>query len=213
MAATALFGVAALTAGNAAVADPLSVDDPLKPIGRFYVGVSGGVSRDDGDYRFDGARVVSSDVSGTGLKLTLGVRLIKYLGLEVAYAKVSNTELVLTDNATGATSRESFSHDAVPFTVVGFLPIGDRLELVGRAGLVINSSYQSGGTCFYRSRNGFTYSRPCTDTPFTWGLGARWALNEHLGLRADWDSIELRDRASAPASELSLFTVGVDWRF
>jgi hypothetical protein len=160
---------------------------------RPYVGGAIGPSSDGGTYAFTNATTRVTESSGVGIKAYAGAMFGRYFGIEIGAARLASTSVELTDTTTGAVTTATFDHDAVPLSFVGALPIGERFELLGRAGMVINSSYATDDICYRRtSRYGSTRTR-CVETPFTWGIGARWAMNEHLGVRFDYDFIELRD--------------------
>lgn len=178
----------------------------------LYAGGAVGMSRDTGNYTFTGATVTSQDLSNPGAKVYIGFRFVRYFGIELGYAKLGATSFEGTDSA-GGPLNERFTHDAMPLSIAGFLPLGDRWEVTGRLGAVINSSYNTGNTCFRRTRYGTISQTNCSTTPFAWGLGVRYRIGEKLGLRLDYDSYALQDAARAPRAQLNFISLGLDYRF
>lgn len=182
------------------------------PDSGFYVGGGIGISRDSGNYSFTGANVSAQDLTNPGFKAYVGFRAMRYFGIEVGYAKLGSTGFEGVD-ANGQPFSDRFTHDAVPFSFVGFLPLGDRWELIGRLGAVINSTYNTEQTCVRRTRWGTVAQQNCPSTPFAWGVGVRYRVAEKVGIRLDYDSYALQDAARSPRAELNFFSLGVDYRF
>jgi hypothetical protein len=178
----------------------------------FYAGVAAGIARDDGNYVFSGATVISQDLTNPGAKIYAGFRPVRYFGLEIAYAKLGSTGFEGTD-ANGVPFSDRFTHEAVPLSLVGFLPLGDRWELIGRLGFVINSTYNTEQPCVRQTRWGTVVQQNCPSTPVAWGLGVRYRVGQKWGVRVDYDSYALKDSASSPRAELNFFSVGADYRF
>lgn len=184
----------------------------LPPDSGFYVGGALGVSRDAGDYSFTGATVSAQDLTNPGFKTYVGFRVMRYFGVELGYAKLGATGFEGVDS-NGQPFNDRFTHDAVPFSFVGFVPLGDRWEITGRLGAVINSTYNTEQTCVRRTRWGTVVQQNCPSTPLAWGLGVRYRVGEKLGVRLDYDSYALQDAARSPRAELNFFSVGLDYRF
>ena len=178
----------------------------------FYIGVGAGIARDDGNYVFTGASVRSQDLTNAGAKVYVGFRPIRYFGLEIGYAKLGSTNFEGTD-ANGASFSDRFTHEAVPLSLVGFLPLGERWELIGRLGFVINSTYNTEQSCVRRTRWGTVAQQTCPSTPVAWGLGIRYRIGEKWGVRVDYDNYALKDSASAPRAELNFLSIDADYRF
>ncbi len=178
----------------------------------FYVGGAVGIARDDGNYTFTGANVVTQDLTNPGAKVHVGYRAVRYFGIEIGYAKLGATTFEGVDS-NGSPFSDRFTHEAVPLVFVGFLPLGDRWELVGRLGSVINSTYNTEQSCVRQTRWGAVVQQNCPNTPFTWGIGERYRVGEKWGIRLDYDSYALKDSARSPRAELNFFNVGADYRF
>lgn len=191
---------------------PVAIAAGPPPDTGIYVGGAVGMSRDTGTYTFTGATVTSQDLTNPGAKVYVGFRFARYFGMELGYAKLGATSFEGTDSA-GGPLNERFTHDALPLSIVGFLPLGDRWEVTGRLGAVINSSYNTGNTCFRRTRYGTISQTNCSTTPFAWGLGVRYRIGDKLGLRLDYDSYALQDAARSPRAQLNFISLGLDYRF
>lgn len=178
---------------------------------RPYVGGAVGLTHDGGNHAEPGDTVLQADRQAFAGKVYAGVR-SKYFGVEIAYVRIGATGITgLT--AGGNAFDERSAHDAVPVSLVGFLPLGERWELNARLGLVVNATYETGGTCVRYSRSGSSRRYRCSETPFALGAGVRYAVGERWGLRLDLDYFELRDSAASPRSDLGTVTLGVDYRF
>lgn len=201
----------ALLIGASSIPCALAQTDTPPETG-LYVGAGTGIARDDGNYTFTGASVTSQDLTNPGAKIYVGYRLIRYFGVEIGYAKLGATSFEGTDT-NGVPFSERFTHEAVPLSLVGFLPLGDRWELIGRLGSVINSTYNTEQSCVRRTSWGTVVQQNCPSTPIAWGLGVRYRVGQKWGVRVDYDSYALKDSASSPRAELNFFSVGADYRF
>jgi len=210
---TATLRIARLSiAATLAVGASLGRADGLPPDAGFYVGGAVGVSRDTGNYSFTGADVTSQGLTNAGFKTYVGFRAMRFVGLEVGYAKLGDTTFEGVD-ANGQTFNDRYTHDALTFSLVGFVPLGERWELIGRLGVVTNSTYNTEQSCVRRTRWGTVVQQNCPTTPLAWGLGVRYRLNEKLGIRLDYDNYALQDAARSPRAELNFLSVGLDYRF
>lgn len=178
---------------------------------RPYVGGAVGFTHDRGNYAEPGDIVLQAERQATAGKIYAGVR-SKYFGVEIAYMRIGATGIT-GRTASGDPFDERSAHDAVPVSLIGFLPLGERWELNARLGVVVNATYETGGTCVQYSRTGTTRQRRCSETPFAFGAGVRYAVGERWGLRLDVDYFELRDSATRPRSDLGTVTLGIDYRF
>ncbi len=182
------------------------------PLGiRPYVGGALGLTHDRGDYAEPGDTVLQADRQAFAGKIYAGIR-SKYVGVEVAYLRIGSTGIT-GRTANGDPFDGRSAHDAVPISLVGFLPLGEHWELNARVGFVVNATYETGGTCIRYSRSGASRRYRCSETPIALGAGVRYAVGQHWGLRLDVDYFELRDSASAPRSDLGTVTLGIDYRF
>jgi len=186
--------------------------DGLPPDTGFYVGGAVGVSRDTGSYSFADANVTAQGLTNAGFKTYVGFRAMRFVGLEVGYAKLGATAFEGVD-ANGQAFSDRYTHDAVTFSLVGFVPLGERWELIGRFGVVANSTYNTEQSCIRRTRWGAVVQQNCPSTPLAWGFGVRYRLNEKLGIRLDYDNYALQDAARSPRAELNFLSVGLDYRF
>lgn len=216
MSPTSQYCVAAKAAGAAMAIStlmtfPVQADEEVRDTG-FYVGGGLGIARDDGNYTFTGANVTSQELTNPGAKIYVGYRAVRYFGIEIGYAKLGDTTFEGVDS-NGVPFSDRFTHEAVPFGFVGFLPLGDRWELIARLGSVINSTYNTEQTCVRQTRWGTVVQQNCPSTPITWGFGVRYRVGTKWGLRLDYDSYALKDSARSPRAELNFFSIGADYRF
>ncbi len=185
---------------------------PASPLDfRPYVGGALGSTRDWGDYAEPGDTVLRAHRQALAGKVYAGIR-SKYVGVEIAYLRIGSTGIA-GRTANGDSFDERSAHDAVPISLVGFLPLDERWELNARVGFVVNATYETGGTCVRHSRSGVSRRYRCSETPIALGAGVRYAVGQHWGLRLDVDYFELRDSAATPRSDLGTVTLGIDYRF
>jgi hypothetical protein len=123
------------------------------------------------------------DLDGSGYKVFGGFRWFKFLGAEGQYLRLGDLE----DSALEAelTSAEAY--------VVGILPLG-LFELFGKVGYAWWDVEFSGGGA----------SGEGDGTDVAWGVGGAVRIGEHVGIRGEWEVIEVED-----LDELSFASLGV----
>lgn len=180
-----------------------------------YLGGSLGHVTSRSDYVLPpGATVTQESSSATGGALFGGMKLGRYGGIELSYLKLGSIGVDAT--GAGGPVKGVRSLDFATVNFVGFLPLGERWELSGRAGLALNASYRTGETCYGSTRTGAGYttrSYPCTRTSWMVGLGARYAVNERWGARLDWVYVDYQDSREGLNYRPHFLGVGVDYRF
>lgn len=134
--------------------------------------------------------------SATTYALFGGLQLNKNIALEVAYRDLGEVKASVDG------FNVKISAHALQASVLGSLPVSNEFSLFGRLGLAnINAETQV---------RGFAYSESEEDSetkPF-FGVGARYAVNKQLGIRAEYNQY-----ADIEDVTISTMTVGVDYRF
>lgn len=110
-----------------------------------------------------------------------GWKLLPYLGVE-AQASVGVEDEGFDFSIGGSSGAIELKHDVAAYAV-GFLPIGDRIELFARVGY---------GTTAIESTEP-SVSVLGDGESFNYGAGASVFLTSHDGLRADWTRREFQD--------------------
>lgn len=146
-------------------------------------GVYGGAVLGTPRYQ-DNINGVSGDSGGVSGKVFGGYQFNPYFGLEAGYADLGHV-----DNSTGRIDGRSEYLDAV-----GTLPLGSsKFSLLGSVGLAHVSLDTSAGDS---SGNGFKL-----------GLGAQYALTDHVALRAEAERYHADAFGATP--DIDQYTVGV----
>ena len=150
------------------------------------------ISIDSGDW--------SVSKTDTAVTLGLGYDLSAHLALELSY----------TDLGKVTTFQDQFEKDqlegsATQFSVLAKLPLNDTVNLYGRLG-VAQLSYDTRYQDLQSSANNESSSE--SKTKALVGVGASFALNEHLSLRAEYNQYAKWEEATT-----STLTLGVAYAF
>ena len=181
--------ISAIAMGVALVGAPSLAQAQAADDKGIYIGGSVGQMEADGNCPAGFA----CDLKDTGWKLFAGYRFNRNLAIEGTFAKFG--EVTVTSGATTATGElESFGA-----AVVGILPLGERFELFGKAGIVQTDQN------FRVSGPGVVASIGNDGTEFHFGVGATFKLTKNFGIRAEWE--RLND------SEVNFMSVGVQYKF
>jgi len=178
-----------------------------------YAGGTVGGAYDASSYDLGAGSTVVREVSSAfGGNAFAGVKFGPYVGFELSRLQLGAlgveaetvSGLVDTVRGIGVTS----------FNLAGFVPLGERWELTARLGIALDASYSTGQTCYSRSgRSGFYRSYPCQSTSYLFGAGARYAIDDHWGLRLDYLYVDFQDSRQGPNYKPQYLGIGVDYRF
>lgn len=142
---------------------------------------------------FDG---VGIDADSTAYRLTLGMQLNDFLGVEGGYQSFGRfTDSVIIGNQVFNTRLQA---DGFTLGVTGSIPLGRNVSLFGRAG----AFFWDGDARL----DNFTRSRP-EDTNSYLGGGATVAFSESLELVGDWTRYQLEN------TESDVISLGFIFRF
>lgn len=176
----------------------------------FYLGGGPSVIFDRTDYRLAENSDADPASATYGANAYLGLK-VWYFGLELGLSGSGKLGFNGTDS-NGYVSQER-SYTATTMNLVGFVPIGERWEIVPRLGLNLNSSYGTGETCRSRGRYGSSRTYECTNTMLSAGVGVRYAFNEHWGARLDYTYWPVQDSRFEPRKQLHQVGINVEYRF
>lgn len=149
-----------------------------------------------GQSRYRGYPATSENGRTEGWKVYGGYQFNKYLALEGGYVNLNDVQGV-----TGAV-RTDIATEAWMFGPVLSYPLTNKLSLMARVG----AAYMQGDT---RTKNGSALTVRSSDDgyePF-YGVGARYAVFDNLGVRAEWERYDRDDY------NIDLLTAGIDLKF
>lgn len=136
----------------------------------------------------------------------LGWRPSSYYGAEIAFQPLTQPVFV-PFGAIGPLHR--ISEALIPLTVNAYAPFVARTEFTGRVGYLLNSSQRGDGYCFDLSGRAYN----CRDMPFTVGVGLRYEVRDKLGVRMNYDLLDVKDAGIGLRSRSSIFSLGADYRY
>lgn len=138
--------------------------------------------------------------SDTTFSLGAGFQFSNYFSVELAYRELlSGVRLDFAEDNTSKVSVDSFQVSAV-----GSLPVGEVASVYGRLGYARLESKVSWPDTSFEDGGSDTAS---TNKVF-FGAGARYAVTDKIGLRAEYDRYAKWDDAV-----LSVLTLGIDYHF
>jgi OOP family OmpA-OmpF porin len=184
-----------------------------------YIG--GSVGRADlnpnrSDWSTAGVSTTFDDKS-SAWRLFGGYNFNKNLGLEIGYANLGEYKADVT--AAGDAGRATVEVTSWQLFVTGTAPLNDKFALHGKLGAARNESkmtFSSGGVAFLASDSGGK-----TKTSLAWGIGASYALNKALALRADYEAFgksgdtnnNFTTAGRSSESDPTLLSVGLQYKF
>lgn len=204
-------------AGCAAISSPF-VAEAVEP--GWYLGGSIGQSR----AKIDDARITSSllgggattssiskDKRGLGYKVFGGYQYNQYISLEGGYFDLGQFGYTATTAAPNAgTVTGKLKLKGVNLDLVGFLPLFEKLSLMGRVGVT-----------YARTRDTFTTTGALTvadpnpsksDANYKLGLGLEYDIIKALGVRIEAERYRIND-AVGNRGDIDLYTAGLVYRF
>ena len=138
-----------------------------------YVGFSLGSADDD-----------VLDESDTGYKIFGGYTFNSNFGLEIAYVDL------------GSYLDGYLDQYGVAFDVVGYLPVGNNFNILGKLGMF---AWSVDVDAIYASETG---------TDLTYGLGVQYDFNNRLSIRGEWEAFD-----DVLGGDVSLLSAGILYTF
>lgn len=141
----------------------------------------------------DGITATTSvDDSDTAWKLFGGYRMHPNFGVEIAYVDYGTLATRSTVTAPSAgTVNIDMDMTAWTFDAAAFLPLGDGLELFGKAGVALWDI--DAGVSGTGGGGAFSGSADDDGSDFHFGVGASYALTDNFRIRAEWERINADD--------------------
>lgn len=149
-----------------------------------------------GQSRYRSYPATSENGRTEGWKVYGGYQFNKYLALEGGYVNLNDVQGV------SGNVRTDIATEAWTFGPVLTYPVSNKLSLIARAG----AAYMQGEV---RTNTGTAVTRRTSDDgyePF-YGVGARYAVFDNLGVRAEWERYDRDDY------NIDLLTAGIDLKF
>jgi len=171
----------------------------------WYVGIGAGASNFSGDipaqigaaYAHNETYVVQSarltDDGDTATQVFVGYKFLPWLGVELGYQDLGTARSLYVLKTKGPiiyptpTLNGRYGLDDVNATLVASVPLGERFELLARAGVSdTRLSYDEQGFDINAQPYAF-HARKRSNTGAIAGIGAAWKFAPHFALRLDLD--------------------------
>ncbi len=201
---------------------------------RWYIGASGGQSKDQDMYSTSGgekklvtelleggatsatATVTRIDDTDTGWKVFAGYQFNRNLAIEASYVDLG----VVDGDGYGSVAFPPFYSGPYTATIeaevdgfslagMGMLPIGEKFSLFGKVG-----AFYSNADISYKVRSPLlTVSGMVeeNDTEITYGLGAKYDFGKIFSLRAEWE--RFAGVFTSDEHDFDLFSIGIQVNF
>ncbi len=159
------------------------------------------------------------DLKDTGWKLFGGYQLNEYAAVEAGYLDFgkmkANANGTLKNTSTAATGSAEFKAKSFDVALVGSLPVGDDLGIIGRVGLFLwKVEAPASATAI---SGGATSSANPKKTGFdiTLGAGVKYDFTKKIGIRAAWDRYKnVGDQPTTGESfSIDLYSVSLVYSF
>jgi OOP family OmpA-OmpF porin len=156
-----------------------------------------------------------TDQRDPAVKVFVGYAFNRYFALEGGYAWLGEFQATnqVTAPTTGALNAE-IRVIGLFIDAVGMLPVGESFAAFAKLGVVGSE------TRTFRSTSGTVTPAPGSNTNAStdqanlkYGLGAQYAFGKRVTLRAEWERIEDVGDANTGEFDLSVYSVGLLFRF
>ncbi len=166
---------------------------------------------------------VTTDETDFSFKLGMGYRFNDYFAVEGAYYYLGNhkTKVSGTVSGNGVTGNVHARYEAkghmLALDAVGIIPLNDRFELFGKAGVGVVQTRVSGSYDWSAASYGDSdsFSKHKTRLAPKLGVGAEWFFMENWALRAEYERVwnASKDGDGTIDIDYNIFTVGVKYLF
>lgn len=168
----------------------------------IYVGAAAGeasyreVCNDASTLVGTAASVVCLHKEDVGIKGFVGWRFYRYLAAELSYIDFGSVSA--SGSASGGAVTATTKAKAAGVSALGFLPLGERLSIFGRLGLLQSRvSTKSEGTVVAQDEHG--------ETELHVGIGAQFNLSGRWALRGEYERMN--------DTRIDLISLGAQYRF
>jgi len=187
----------------------LAAEIAFTPMAQAQGGFAGvGFGQTSVDIECDLDITCSADDSDSGFKIFGGYQFNPNFAFEVAYVDLGEAKISGTDSFLGSTTA-TFEVSGFNFAVVGSFPVGERFELMAKAGvfrwdmdLNVSSSVFGSGS---ESETGFN--------PM-FGIGGSFNITKKFGVRVEYEKfLDVGDEDTTGQSDVDLISASLVFRF
>ena len=144
----------------------------------------------------------SCDKSEFAGKVYGGYKFNKYLGAEGALVYLGSADANGTFLGVPVTS--DVYAGGLELAGTGTVPITDQFGILAKLGVLFWGIHSEVGTGFERDENG---------TSFATGMGLKYDITKHVGIRLEWERFWQVGNSTIGESDVDLFTIGGLYRF
>ncbi len=144
----------------------------------------------------------SCDKSEFAGKVYGGYKFNKYLGAEGALVYLGSADANGTFLGVPVTS--DVYAGGLELAGTGTVPITDQFGILAKLGVLFWGIHSEVGTGFERDENG---------TSFATGVGLKYDITKHVGIRLEWERFWQVGNSTIGESDVDLFTIGGLYRF
>jgi opacity protein-like surface antigen len=180
-------------------------------------------AEDDLQSSFDGVPTqnlsIGTDDKDVGFAAQFGYRFTRYLAAEFALAQYgdlrssAHADIDLGDGFVPADIKLNFHTGGPMVSVLGILPLNDKFEFYGRAGMLFASSEREfiikvdGDTSSFGTAKG-------ESTDLVYGIGAAWHVNQMFSVRAQFEKLDkIGDPHKTGTEDITSASIGLVVRF
>ena len=138
------------------------------------------------------ATLAACEDTDTGWKLLGGYRFNRYLAAEASY--IDWGEVTATVRSGTQTVGVKASQHSYGVAAVGILPVGEHLELFGKAGFLLTEQETTATRTVNRD-----------DTEFHYGVGVKYPFTRNWAVRGEWEKTD--------KLKVELLSIGLEYRF
>jgi OOP family OmpA-OmpF porin len=160
----------------------------------------------------------SLDDSDTGFGAGVGFQVNEHFAAELAYVDLGETSYDATGTVTDGISNFpadfalSQSAEGPVFSLLGFLPVGERFAVFGRAGIALMSV--DADVAVSIDGEPAAAEASTTRSNGVYGLGVEYSMSNRFGLRLAWDRYAgVGDEELMDDIDVDLFTLAVRYNF
>lgn len=145
--------------------------------------------------------------SGTAFRFGGGYQLNPNLALEASYLNIGEASKLIDTSTPGVTVNATAKVTAFQLGGVGILPLNEQFSVFAKAGVALATTDISGTVT---GLPGVTFpSSSSKNNNFSWGLGARYILNDKLAVRAQYEDFGQVDGNGTTKSKVTLMSAGL----
>jgi len=200
-----VFVFAALLAAQGAVAQEQQKFYVFGQVGSAKVDID--KSANDAALRGAGATNLSSTVNDTATAVMIGAgyKFVPQASVEIAYLKAS--DYTYKASFTQGTATETISGSGVGLNLVGYLPLGEKVNAYGKLGIW---SFSVDDTATISAAGFAQASQSSSNTTPMIGVGIEFKVTPQIAIRAEYDHFnKIGDDTTIGSSKLDYLSAGL----